>query len=297
MAKAPAERYGTAQELADDLRRFLEDRPILARRPSLRQRAWKWVRRHRTLTLTAAVSAVLFLVLAVVGLAVDDARVKWQKKQTEEAKQKTEQALRNETAAKNRAAEDRDHDWQVSYLRRIALARHEIQAGNSDRANQFLDECVPPDGQADPRCWEWRYLKRQCRGPLFTIRGNALFGNRVTFSPDGRRLAVGTSDAVFFLDAATGQLLRDYPPLLPASTLATRPARDGLFGLVAFSPDGQCLAVTGKDDRFDAKTSTPVVRVWHLGTRQEVVTLRGGPQRDHRGLQPGQPAHRDRQGE
>src|SRR5262249_297810 len=37
MNKAPEERYGTAQELADDLRRFLEDRPIQAKRPTLRQ--------------------------------------------------------------------------------------------------------------------------------------------------------------------------------------------------------------------------------------------------------------------
>jgi serine/threonine protein kinase len=54
MEKNPADRYATAQELADDLRNFQEDRPIRARRPSLGQRARRWARRHR-----AAVTATL----------------------------------------------------------------------------------------------------------------------------------------------------------------------------------------------------------------------------------------------
>jgi len=47
MAKNPAERYATAQELADDLERYLEDKPIRAKRPTLMQRAKKWSRRHK----------------------------------------------------------------------------------------------------------------------------------------------------------------------------------------------------------------------------------------------------------
>jgi serine/threonine protein kinase len=61
--KDPAGRYATAQELADDLHRFLEDKPILARRPTLTQRAAKLARRHRAvLTTTVA--------MALIGLAV-----------------------------------------------------------------------------------------------------------------------------------------------------------------------------------------------------------------------------------
>ena len=71
----PAERYATAQELADDLRRFLEDKPILAKRPTLPQRARKWGQRHRHLVGAAA----LFLALAVVGLAVS-AFLLWRKR-------------------------------------------------------------------------------------------------------------------------------------------------------------------------------------------------------------------------
>src|SRR5260370_28020141 len=49
LEKNPHDRYATAQELADDLRRWLEDRPIQARRPSWRQVASKWARRHKAL--------------------------------------------------------------------------------------------------------------------------------------------------------------------------------------------------------------------------------------------------------
>src|SRR5262249_29297698 len=58
LEKHPAERYATAQELADDLRQFLEDQPIRARRPSLLRRARKWARRHRA-GVTAAASVLL----------------------------------------------------------------------------------------------------------------------------------------------------------------------------------------------------------------------------------------------
>jgi len=63
MAKRPEDRYATAQELADDLQNFLEDRPIQARRPTLWQKAVKWSRRHRSVT----VSTVVLLVLLSVG--------------------------------------------------------------------------------------------------------------------------------------------------------------------------------------------------------------------------------------
>src|SRR5262249_11418259 len=61
MAREPAQRYATAGALAADLKRFLEDRPIVARRPSLLDRAAKWSRRYRAAVATAAVALVLLL--------------------------------------------------------------------------------------------------------------------------------------------------------------------------------------------------------------------------------------------
>jgi tetratricopeptide (TPR) repeat protein/serine/threonine protein kinase len=64
LEKNPADRYGSAQEVADDLRRFLDDRPIRARRPTWRQVAAKWARRHRGVVWTAAVMLGVLLVLS-----------------------------------------------------------------------------------------------------------------------------------------------------------------------------------------------------------------------------------------
>jgi serine/threonine protein kinase/tetratricopeptide (TPR) repeat protein len=69
MAREPESRYSTAQALADDLRRFLDDRPIAACRPGLAYRAARWARRHRTLVGAAAVVLVLAHAILIPSLA------------------------------------------------------------------------------------------------------------------------------------------------------------------------------------------------------------------------------------
>ena len=88
MSKNPSERYATAQDLADDLRRFIDDRPVLARRPTLAQVAGKWARRHRGFVH----SAVLLVCLGCVALAV----VAWT---LHRSRQQTEQALHQARSA------------------------------------------------------------------------------------------------------------------------------------------------------------------------------------------------------
>jgi serine/threonine protein kinase/Flp pilus assembly protein TadD len=62
LAKNPAERYATAAELAADLRRFVEDKPIKARRPTVLQRFGWWARRHPAVT--ASIGLIAGLVIA-----------------------------------------------------------------------------------------------------------------------------------------------------------------------------------------------------------------------------------------
>ncbi len=70
LAHHPADRYSTAQELADDLRRFLEDKPIHAKRPNLLQRFAKWRRRHPGVVRAAAILLVAGVAALSVGTAV-----------------------------------------------------------------------------------------------------------------------------------------------------------------------------------------------------------------------------------
>jgi eukaryotic-like serine/threonine-protein kinase len=63
LSKEPHRRYASAAALADDLRRFMEGRPIQARPVGWGERSWRWCRRNPT------VAALLVTALALVGLA------------------------------------------------------------------------------------------------------------------------------------------------------------------------------------------------------------------------------------
>jgi tetratricopeptide (TPR) repeat protein len=63
LQKEPASRYATAEDLATDLRRFLDDEPIRARPTPAWERAWKWGKRRPAVVALLALAAA-----AVVGI-------------------------------------------------------------------------------------------------------------------------------------------------------------------------------------------------------------------------------------
>jgi serine/threonine protein kinase len=92
LGKEPSERYPTARALADDLQRFLDNRPILARRPTAAERLRKLARRHPSLVAGGAV----VLVLLSVGSLLSTLLVRGEQERTRAEKRKAEEAYRRE---------------------------------------------------------------------------------------------------------------------------------------------------------------------------------------------------------
>ena len=134
LQREPARRYPTAAALADDLRRWLEGRPVSARPDTARYRMAKFVRRHR-----GGVLASLVTVLALVGglgLAL------WQ------AREAREQAARADGEAQRATLEAARAETQ-------AAAAKEMTA----RTKRVKDFLISVFLQEDP-------LRRDARGAL-----------------------------------------------------------------------------------------------------------------------------------
>jgi WD40 repeat protein/tetratricopeptide (TPR) repeat protein len=220
IARDQAHRYATASALAEDLRRFLEDRPILARRASLLDRSVRWCRRNK---LVASLLGALLLVF-LTGFAL--VTVQWRRANTlatAEAKARSaESALRINAQAE---IAERDLD------RALELARK----GDSDHGLLWMAEVLREAPAERPD------FIRMVRANLAgwqgqTFRRRAVFENRAVvdyarFRPDGRVILIRSNDQVTrFWDSATGRPLG--PPL----------ERPGLVGCQAFSPDGKLCA-------------------------------------------------------
>jgi eukaryotic-like serine/threonine-protein kinase len=75
LAKDPAERYASAEALAEDIQRFLADRPVKARRATAREHLWRWCRRNPGVASLLGVVALLLVALTV-GTLVANAHLR-----------------------------------------------------------------------------------------------------------------------------------------------------------------------------------------------------------------------------
>jgi serine/threonine-protein kinase len=136
LQKKPARRYASAQDLADDLHRFLDGKPVLARPVGQFERAVKWARRRPTLALLLAVLLVALATAVVSGLVL------WQQASARQAEEKARRERARELleAAIQRAyASARGERWDDA-KRILEDAEVHVADADSDAWRQRLDE-------------------------------------------------------------------------------------------------------------------------------------------------------------
>jgi serine/threonine protein kinase/tetratricopeptide (TPR) repeat protein len=146
IAREPSRRYATAEELASDLQRFIDDEPILARRQTQVERYVRWARHNPGLaTLGAALTAVLVIAtiasLLIAGRmaqlasneakAADDERLARQSA-VEAGNRETEE--RTKAVASQKRAEEALAKAEESYAKaRAAVNEYLTAVGDDDR--------------------------------------------------------------------------------------------------------------------------------------------------------------------
>jgi WD40 repeat protein/serine/threonine protein kinase len=250
LQKEPPKRYDSAADLAADLERFLDGRPIRARPLGPAGRAWRWCRRNPGVA--GALAALLVSLLLGSALASFYAvRADRQRHQAEQARAAETVRADAERQAKRQAEQARDYAQWLVYTGLIALAQREWQDNDVAHARDLLDDC-----RWDFRRWEHAYLRRTCAGSRQTLQApDKHLINAVAFSPDGRLLASAAADrTVRVWDLAAGR------------TVLTLRGHQDSVACVAFSPDGKRLATASQD-----KT----VKLWDAGSGRALRTLKG----------------------
>jgi WD40 repeat protein len=242
LEKSAADRYDSAQALAEDLQRFLDDKPIRARRPSAVQRVKKWSRQHGP-----AILAGMIVLATTLGLLATGSLLLWIKeKEKNEALGLAERALQEKDESEGRLRER-------LYAGDIKLAFQEWQKGNLLVTLERLERHRPVGDQEDLRGFEWYYLNKLCHCDLHTLRGHEGGAYGVAFSHDGRLVATCGKDGYIRIWATDTGLLQKKIP-----------AHDDDVNGVAFSPD-DTLLFSASDDG--------TTKIWEFASGKPVRTI------------------------
>jgi WD40 repeat protein/serine/threonine protein kinase len=207
LSKAPGERYPTARDLGDDLRRWLGGESVRARPVGPLRRMAKWVRRRPTAAGLVALSLLTGFALLASTLWYASVRTR------EELQQR-----------------------RLTYATNIAQAQRSLDGGDFHGLTELLNGLRPPLAGPDLRGFEWYYLWRRYLESGMWLSGHENAVSGIAFSPDGRTLAsVGHDGTLRLWDTEKAE---------PRATIR---GHTGSILALAFSPDGNTLATMNDD--------------------------------------------------
>lgn len=145
MEKDRNRRYGSAQSMADDLRRWMCEEPIEARPPSFRYRTIKMIRRHSTRFAIAAI-LVFGTLIAATGLG-------YGLSERNASKQRQRDALERNSQLQSIAENEAGRNRTLRYGNAMFAAHESFRSGRRSTTLELLAEC--PE---DKRGVEWKWL-------------------------------------------------------------------------------------------------------------------------------------------
>jgi WD40 repeat protein/serine/threonine protein kinase len=292
-ARDPGRRYQTPAEMADDLKRFVEDRPVRARRTSEAEKLWRWCRRNPGIALLGSALATVLIAATAVSLlaaghfnrlrlnesqaAVNERFARHEAEQLRQAESRQRQLTQTEKsradimladmyASRGLLAGERNAPaeaalWFAAAAEQSSTAENpQRERDNSLRARNWMRRATLPVASM--------LLSSQAQQLEFQPHGDVLL---VRFGEDqallwswrrGHRLPwaeglAGVSSAQFSPDGAVIALGHSTGAIHLRRVLdghiLATIRHNGFIGAVAFSPDGKYLAVASNS-----------VRVWDI---------------------------------
>lgn len=190
LEKEAGNRYQTAGALSEDLRFWLEGKPVSVKPATPRQRLVKWALRKPIHACLAAVSLLFILTLAIGGPLVA----------VRQAELNRELALRSETLARN------------SYRSGLAAAVEALeQPAPTERVLEIAEQMRPLEGESDHLGWEWGFLRASVSQSEKVFPVETFRFSHIVVDSSGKRLAIPSPKSVVVLDMETGEVGGSFP--------------------------------------------------------------------------------------
>lgn len=218
MAKDRKDRYQSAAELADDIRRFLDGRPVLARQESAIDVLGRQVRRYRTGVGLGLAACVVLLAAALYGFV--------QREREHAANQAAMQALALAEEAEARANHEAESLRESLYRSTIGFAHAAYLNKNLGRMRQLL-----ASAPQDLRHWEWHYLQGLTDASLRSVKAH---------DPANCRMSVALDAPVAVTMSQIGEVRAWDLRTGDSTSLCTR---GGLDPWLAIHPQGTIAAI------------------------------------------------------